>query len=266
MAILGIFLAIQWPLLGIERDTSRRVVCSGNLKKLTVAWSEYASDNGGNLVGTGPGFPEPPSWYGGGKLDLPTSGLDDIDPYAGNAPERSNSGISWGALWPYVGEDPTVYRSPADLSLGSHPMFQNGWKVPRVRSYSINTWMGTGWASGNNPISGLPWTIFRSLESIDEPSNRFVFITEGPASIYAGAFIVDMTSFAIDDDSIRIISYPAGFHAGGSVLSFADGSVSFKRWTDPRTTDGDGLSLRANINIRSPNNLDVKWLQERATR
>ncbi len=63
--------------------------------------------------------------------------------------------------------------------------------------------------------------------------------------------------------------YPASYHNGAGGLSFVDGHAEIKRWLDARTTP----SLQKNSNalvargwISSPNNKDMIWLQERATR
>jgi hypothetical protein len=49
-------------------------------------------------------------------------------------------------------------------------------------------------------------------------------------------------------------------------MSFADGHSEIKRWLDPRTMPPiqKGKSLPGNT--RTPNNPDIIWMQERATR
>jgi hypothetical protein len=65
---------------------------------------------------------------------------------------------------------------------------------------------------------------------------------------------------------------PASYHVGAGGLSFADGHSEIKRWLDPRTTPplgslrNDYDPLNAQVIIPSPNNPDIAWLQERATR
>ena len=59
---------------------------------------------------------------------------------------------------------------------------------------------------------------------------------------------------------------PAAYHNGAGGLSFADGHSEIKKWVDGRTRP----LLKANgtipLNVASPNNRDMVWLQERCTR
>jgi len=63
--------------------------------------------------------------------------------------------------------------------------------------------------------------------------------------------------------------YPASYHNRAGGLSFADGHAEIHRWVDPRTTPRlkpDAAWLTALGMVLSPNNRDIIWLQERATR
>jgi hypothetical protein len=46
---------------------------------------------------------------------------------------------------------------------------------------------------------------------------------------------------------------------------FADGHAEIKRWMDPRTTPPLKRNSLIPLNVASPNNPDVAWLQERST-
>ena len=57
------------------------------------------------------------------------------------------------------------------------------------------------------------------------------------------------------------------YHGGATSYSFADGHSEMKHWTDPRTKVPVLKNvLRPLAVLRSPNNRDIVWLQERATR
>jgi prepilin-type processing-associated H-X9-DG protein len=58
------------------------------------------------------------------------------------------------------------------------------------------------------------------------------------------------------------------YHGGATSYSFGDGHSELKRWTDPRTIVPlkKGALLDSPTILRSPNNRDIMWLQERATR
>ena len=57
------------------------------------------------------------------------------------------------------------------------------------------------------------------------------------------------------------------YHGGATSYSFADGHSEMKHWVDPRTR----VPVLKNVLrpfgvLPSPNNRDIVWLQERATR
>ena len=64
----------------------------------------------------------------------------------------------------------------------------------------------------------------------------------------------------------REVTLPGFYHNGSGSFAFTDGHSEFKRWLDPRSTPpikpGIGYSDRFN----SPNNPDIGWLQDHATR
>jgi hypothetical protein len=59
---------------------------------------------------------------------------------------------------------------------------------------------------------------------------------------------------------------PASYHVGAGGLSFADGHTEIKMWRDPRTTPALHNFEFTSGQIPCPNNADIVWLQERATR
>jgi len=63
-----------------------------------------------------------------------------------------------------------------------------------------------------------------------------------------------------------MVDIPAGYHNGGGGFSFADGHSEMKKWADPRTTRPFQVGVVTPYPHPSPNNQDVVWMQERATR
>ena len=49
-----------------------------------------------------------------------------------------------------------------------------------------------------------------------------------------------------------------------AVAAFADGHSEIHKWKDPRTTPP--LTTELELNVPSPNNQDVYWMQEHSTR
>jgi prepilin-type processing-associated H-X9-DG protein len=56
------------------------------------------------------------------------------------------------------------------------------------------------------------------------------------------------------------------YHNGACGFSYADGHSEIRKWRDPRTTPPLVAFGSINDRFASPNNEDIAWLQERATR
>lgn len=102
------------------------------------------------------------------------------------------------------------------------------------------------------------------------PSNTLLFWDEREDAINWGNFFVDMTGFPDHPNATEFAQdFPASYHNRAGGLSFVDGHAEIKRWLDPRTTPPirkDSSWLNAAATTPSPNNPDIRWLQERATR
>jgi prepilin-type processing-associated H-X9-DG protein len=94
------------------------------------------------------------------------------------------------------------------------------------------------------------------------PSNLYVLLDEHPDSINAGGYANQMVD---QPGTARMIDFPASYHNGAAGLSFADGHAEIKRWQDERTQPPVQNNNNLQLNIASPNNLDVIWLAERTT-
>jgi prepilin-type processing-associated H-X9-DG protein len=119
----------------------------------------------------------------------------------------------------------------------------------------------------NQGLSSPPWRLYHKLSDFLDPgpSRTLLFWDEREDTINYGNFFVDMTGFPPDNPNRTqfIGDLPASYHNGAGGLSFVDGHAEIKRWLDPRTTPPVGMGPRMGS---SPNNQDIIWLQERATR
>jgi hypothetical protein len=121
-------------------------------------------------------------------------------------------------------------------------------------------------------LSSPPWRLYLRLSDIVDPgpSGTVLFWDERQDAINSGSFGVDMAGFPDHPNMTQFVQdYPASYHNRAGGLSFTDGHAEIKRWLDARTTP----PLRKNSNalatggiVSSPNNKDIIWLQERATR
>jgi len=130
--------------------------------------------------------------------------------------------------------------------------------LPRVRSKSMNTWVGGGPCDG----LGSNFTIFLKLTQIVAPAKTLVFLDEREDSINDGRFRVSMIGFPDEPQACQIADVPASYHNGANVISFADVHAQIHKWVDSRT---DHVGYWQHL-VPSPNNRDMFWLQERATR
>ena len=96
------------------------------------------------------------------------------------------------------------------------------------------------------------------------PSNLFVFLDEHPNSINDAAFAVKCDT---RDGGARIIDFPASYHNGACGFGFADGHAEIKKWRDKRTIVAASFDGRKgmSLNVATPNNPDVAWMQDRAS-
>ena len=62
----------------------------------------------------------------------------------------------------------------------------------------------------------------------------------------------------------KIVDYPASYHNRSAGFAFADGHSEIHHWVDPRTVPP--LTTRLQLNVSSPNNKDVWWMQDHSTR
>lgn len=248
VAIVGLLLAMLLPALARSRERAREVICLRNQKQIHLAWTLYADENEGWLPAVrGGSFPGPDQWVSG-WLDFSSS------------PDNTNTlyltDPRFAQIGPYIGSA-APYRCPEDRSFvrmedGDHQ---------RVRSISMNCWVNY---TGNDALGQDEYRIFRKLTEIYDPSpsKLWVFMDERPDSINDGMFI---TNPKARGKLAKVVDFPAGWHAGGAGVTFADGHGIIKRWEDARTVPELQPTQLLRSDVRSPDNPDVAWLQEHAT-
>jgi len=250
------------PALSKAKAKAQGIMCMSNNKQLMLAWRLYAEDNDDKVV----------EGYGSRHGYVGTSSLDF------NGGNRSNwdvnQDIAKGPLWEPCGRSPGVWKCPADKSTvrpTSGP-FQ-GQTVPRVRSISMNNFVGgngelafvPGWTQSGWPAN--VWRVYRKIGEMTDPgpSMTWVLLDEREDSMNDGFWVTQMNGYP-NLASTVIVDYPASYHNGAAGFSFADGHAEIKKWLDPRTTPKLKPGQTIPLNVSSPNNRDVLWLQERATR
>jgi prepilin-type processing-associated H-X9-DG protein len=158
----------------------------------------------------------------------------------------------WGAyLGSYV-KNPTSFKCPADKAAVTIA----GMRHPRVRSLSMNSWVGhlsRQWAG-----TGSRFQVATKMDNIKSPAMMFIFLDEREDSINDGWFATD------PDQKFQIVDYPAGYHGDAGGFSFADGHSEIKKWQDKRTVPPLRPNVLLPLNVRINNNPDLLWLAQRA--
>mgnify|MGYP002832435585 FL=1 len=262
IAIIAILAGLLLPALAKAKTEAHGISCMNNSKQLMLAWRMYAGDNDDGLVSAKEGMRTGRSWawprWVFGWLDLPISGADDVLP---------EIAIKTSPLWGYSGKSTQIWRCPADTTTGK-------WKgrvYPRVRSMSMQCWMGgPGWGGagmGSRQPDRGPYRVFLKMHQIigPSPSEAMVLLDEREDSINDGYFAVDMTGFPKNPKTMKLFDYPASYHNNAAGIAFADGHSEIHKWLDPRTVPPLTKGRELKLNVSTPENPDMLWMQEHSS-
>jgi prepilin-type N-terminal cleavage/methylation domain-containing protein len=259
IAIIAILASLLLPALGSGKLKAQGLQCMSNHRQLALAWRMYSDDNRDTLLYASE-LPWDPTTFAQawvtGTLDFNPGNASNWDP---------NQNITKSPMWPYCANNLNIWKCPADLSY----VVVNGVNVPRVRSMSMNVFLG-GWAGtdgGWGPIFGAYHIYLRQPDLFDPgPSKVFVFLDMRPDSIDMGNFGTDMAGWPNQPGQYGFYDLPGFSHHLACGFSFADGHSEIHRWRDGRTMPPLVSEGQVNDMFSSPNNSDVAWLQDHASR
>ena len=263
IAIIAILAAMLLPALSKAKLKANGIRCMNNHRQLALAWRLYVEDSLGRLpyASYDPYVSQPLAdenrfaWVTGG-LDFDPNNPSNWDP---------NQDLVNSPLWPYCGKSAAIWKCPADYSF----VVVNGVNLPRVRSMSMNFFLGGfgGW-DGSGFLDTASYKLyFKQTELADPgPAKVFVFLDMRPDSIDIGNFAPCMTGWPNQPASYGFYDLPGCYHNLACGFSFADGHSETHRWRDGRTTPPLLESSNISDQYSSPNNPDVAWLQNHATR
>src|SRR5438552_728942 len=126
LAIIAILAALLLPALTKAKARGQNIYCMNNLKQLQLAWIGYA-DASGAWLAPNRGITETNQTWVWSWLNME------------NSPDNTNTTyIRESLLWPHGANNLAIWKCPADKSASVH----GDTIYPRVRSMSMNSWMG----------------------------------------------------------------------------------------------------------------------------
>ena len=266
IAIIAILAALLLPALNKAKLKTYGVVCMNNHRQLSIAWRMYSDDNRDLLLYASGHWP-----YTSNDPDVWVSGWINRDE---NNPSNWDveQDIARSPLWSYCGKSAAIWKCPADHST----ITVNGQKKPRVRSMSMNIWVG-GFRGTDQGLSGSydrwavgggKWRVFLKISDLVDPgpSKTFVFLDMREDSVDVGNFATDMTGWPDQPELRGFYDLPGNYHHLANGFSFADGHSEIHRWRDGSTMPSLIVDGYVDDSFRSPDNPDVGWLQDHATR
>ena len=260
IAIIAILAALLLPALIKGKLKAQGIQCMTNHRQLCLAWRMYSDDNRDVLLyaSDNPNDPStiPSTWVTGYLQWYSPQDPANWDP---------NHDITKSPMWPYCGNSLAIWKCPADRSF----VVVNGENKPRVRSMSMNLYLGGfgGWDGHEFLDTGGYKFYFKQSDLTDPgPAKVFVFLDMRPDSIDIGNFAPRMTGWPDQPALYGFYDLPGFSHHLACGFSFADGHSEMRRWRDGRTMppllDGGNIPDQ----YGTPDNPDVAWLQDHATR
>jgi prepilin-type processing-associated H-X9-DG protein len=296
VAVLALLLL---PAFGQSKVNSQALQCMENTRRLTLAWRMYAEDNSDRIVyssddGDGNAYSTTVSGNSNHQGDLYAWTWSKMDFNGGNGFNwDTNADITLRPLWPYI-KNAAVYKCPADTSQVTITSLPGGYAgpytvgsvVPRIRSYSMNYYLG---GLGDNGTITLPgagsWAshfpVYTKLTDLNlgkspGPNQTFIFIDERSDIINWGNFATDFSGYPLTAGAKPSVAQyqwnedlPSSYHDFAAGISFADGHAELHRWLDPRTSPPLGISQLvggAGSVFSAPNSQDVAWMQSVSAR
>jgi len=260
IAIIAILAALLLPALNKGKLKAQGLQCLNNHRQLCLAWRMYSDDNQDRLLYASDN-PYDASTIANTWVTGYLQWYNPQDP----ANWDPNHDITKSPMWPYCGKSLSIWKCPADRSF----VVVNGQAKPRVRSMSMNFYLGGfgGW-DGSEFLDTANYKLyFKQTELADPgPAKVFVFLDMRPDSIDIGNFAACMTGWPNRPSLYGFYDLPGFYHHLACGFSFADGHSETHRWRDARTMPPLLDSSNIGDQFSSPNNLDVAWLQDHATR
>ena len=145
IAIIAILAGMLLPTLAKAKTKAHGIACINHLKQLQLAWFMYANDYNDKLApNLGQAFSQTTdnTWV---------RGVLSLDGERVNNPDNTNLfNLQRSLLFPYL-QSVAVFKCPADRSIATF----RGIRYPRVRSLTMNNWLGRYLPNGEAVFAGI---------------------------------------------------------------------------------------------------------------
>jgi prepilin-type N-terminal cleavage/methylation domain-containing protein/prepilin-type processing-associated H-X9-DG protein len=214
IAIIAILAAMLLPALSKAKIKAQQIQCVSNLKQMQLGWQAYLVDSSDVMV--------PNSPLGAATVNAWCPSVTGEN-WQANYTDNTNGALYLTSiLAPFMGGQLGVYKCPGDILPSD-----NG---PRIRSYSMNSQMGSKLNYNAPPYTGKTYWQFTKASQLGlssiSPSDAFVFCEENTCTINDGYLQVDMagaTGFFPD--------CPGSYHGLSLAgFGFADGHAEAHKW------------------------------------
>jgi prepilin-type N-terminal cleavage/methylation domain-containing protein/prepilin-type processing-associated H-X9-DG protein len=256
IAIIAILASLLLPALAQAKTSAQGIKCLSNMRQLQLAAIMYGSDNNDSIplneghARFGPFIGAAPydyNWVGGsfgsdGGTASPLGAetniwlLGTLGPIDPTGDSKSQLGGSIGLYAKNAG----VYKCPSDQSV-----YKTGkLSLPRVRSCSVNCYMGTTPYEQTLGEVASKYFIFKRFSVFPSklgPADAFSFTDENPTSLNDGFLLIEEPGGGGDA--------PAVNHGNASSLTFADGHAQLHKWRDALLVPRKGSGMT-----------DTRWL------
>jgi len=281
VAVVVILIGLRFSAYASEKPKSKGFQCLNNVRQLSLAWLMYTEDNRDYFLysaddgnGTAPYSTNCTRALGNNfawtwsKMDFNASNFYNWD---------VNANIALRPMWNY-NKNASIYKCPGDTSV----VASNGVALPRVRTYSMNWFLGGfGANSSYTSDSGAGFPFYTRLtdlaDSVRSPgvANTFLFIEERQDCINWGSFETEMSGYPLRGGPANPAAYrwyvdvPGAYHDRAGGISFCDGHAEIHKWVDGSTTPPivpGQASFDPDEALFAPYSQDVPWLQNASVR
>lgn len=250
IAIIAILAGLLLPALARAKARARLIACVNNVKQLAITAALYGNDNNDALPANGFGSAQT---LAGNQLWV--VGDEHTDP-----PAMTNRDYLVNprfALFAAYLADPKIYKCPAEHST----VDINGVASPRLRSYSLNSYVG--WAPFVPSFNSDRYWNFQKGSDLAQadPSQIMLFLDVAPGNICMSGFVTELGGL-----TDLFFHLPSVEHDLAGVVSFTDGHVESHKWVEASTiTNAQQAWFPNHFTLYVPGSRDLAWIKARAS-